>query len=220
MKKYLILFLIVSQFQLNGQTFTDCSDNYHKEFNKIRLHQTLKQLDNKVADSLIFAIGMNLDSCIIGKELPDYSLVGLSGKTYTNESLKGKVIVFNFWSVKCGPCVMEIPVLNRLYLSYKDNPAFMFISILFDDEEALEKFLERGLTKTRIVYEVIPNSKPVMKTTFKLIKEFPTNLFVDKEGKVFMKTNGGISDSKYEQKLEARLRSVIDSELNKSASAR
>jgi thiol-disulfide isomerase/thioredoxin len=220
MKKYFTLFLVVIQFQIHGQTFTDCSDNYHKEFNKIELQRTLEQLDNKVADSLKFAIGMNLDSCIIGKELPDYSLVGLSGKTYTNESLKGKVVVFNFWSVNCGPCIMEIPVLNRLYLSYKDNPNFTFISILLDKEEALEKFLERGLTKTRIVYEVIPNSKAVMKSTFKLIKAFPTNLFVDREGKVFMKTIGGISDPKYEQKLEGKLRSVIDNELNKIASAR
>jgi thiol-disulfide isomerase/thioredoxin len=161
---------------------------------------------------------MNLDSCIIGKELPDYSLVGRSGKTYTNESLKGKVVVFNFWYVNCGPCIVEIPVLNRLYLSYKNNNDLVFISILRDAEEDLEKFLEKGLTK-RIDYEVIPNSKAIMRGTFK-IHVFPTNLFVDREGKIFMKTIGGIMDSKDEQKLEAKFRSIIDKELNKSANAR
>ena len=221
MKKYLTLFLLAIQFfQLNGQTFSDCSNNYHTAFNKIQLQRTLKQLDNKVADSLIFAIGTNLDSCILGKEIPDYSLVGLSGKTYTNESLKGKVVMFNFWSVNCGPCIVEIPVLNKLYLSYKDNKDFMLISILLDKEEALEKLLEKGLTKRRIAYEVIPNSKAIMKDMFKSIKAFPTNLFIDEEGKIFVKTVGGIIDPKDEQKLEIELRSIIDNELNKSANAR
>ena len=90
-----------------------------------------------------------LQSCIIGKELPAYSLVGRSGKTYTNEDLKGKVVVLNFWSVNCGPCVMEIPVLNKLYLSYKDNKDVVFISILLDKEEALEKLLRKRIDKKK-----------------------------------------------------------------------
>jgi thiol-disulfide isomerase/thioredoxin len=221
MKRHLALILIVIQFfQLNGQTFTDCSNNYHDAFNKVQLQRTLKRVDNNTADSLISVLNASLDSCIIGKEMPDYSLVGLSGKIYTNESLKGKVVLFNFWSVNCGPCVVEIPALNKLYLSYKDNKDFVFISILLDKEEDLEKFLEKGLTKRRIVYEVIPNSKAILKDKFKSIKAYPTNLFIDREGKIFMKTIGGIIDSKDEQKLEAKLRSIIDNELNKSADAR
>ena len=52
-----------------------------------------------------------------------------------------------------------------------------------------------------------------MKDTFKLVKALPTNLFVDKEGKIFMRTTGGIIDSKDEEKLEAKFRSIIDNEL-------
>ena len=108
---------------------------------------------------------------------------------------------------------MEIPVLNKLFLSYKDNKDVVFISILLDKEEALENFLEKGLTKRRIAYEVVPDSKALMKGTFKLIKGYPTNLFIDREGKIFMRTYGGIVDPKDEDELEAKLRGIIDNEL-------
>jgi thiol-disulfide isomerase/thioredoxin len=221
MKKHVaFILLVVQSFQLNGQTFTDCANNYHDAFNKVQLQRTLKEVDDDSADRLLSAISVTMDSCIISKKIPEYSLRGLSGKIYTNEGLKGKVVLFNFWSVNCGPCVMEIPVLNKLYHSYKDNKDFVLISILLDNQGDLETFLEKGLTKRRIVYEVIPNSKAILKDTFKFIKAYPTNLFVDREGKVFMKTIGGIVDSKDEQELEAKLRSIIDNELNKSAAAR
>ena len=196
-----------------AQTFNDCALSYHEKYNKMAFEAGRKLITKATADSLRAVLDEEVQSCIIGKELPAYSLVGRSGKTYTNEDLKGKVVFFNFWSVNCGPCVMEIPVLNKLYLSYKGNEDVVFISILADKEEALEKFLENGLTKKRIAYDVVPDSKAKMKDTFKLIKGYPTNLFVDREGKIFMRTYGGIIDPKDEDKLEAKLRGIIDNEL-------
>jgi thiol-disulfide isomerase/thioredoxin len=196
-----------------AQTFNDCALSYHEKYNKMNYEQGRYLITRKTADSLRVVFDEELQRCIMGKEMPAYSLVGRSGKTYTNEDLKGKVVVLNFWSVNCGPCVMEIPVLNKLYLSYKDNKDVVFISILLDKEDALEKFLEKGLTKRRIVYEVVPDSKALMKDTFKLIKGYPTNLFIDREGKIFMRTYGGIIDPKDEDNLEAKLRSIIDNEL-------
>ena len=196
-----------------AQTFDDCALSYHQKYNEMAFEAGRKLITKTTADSLRTMLDEELQSCIIGKELPAYSLVGRSGKTYTNEDLKGKVVVLNFWSVNCGPCIMEIPVLNKLYLSYKDNKDVVFISILLDKEEALENFLEKGLTKRRIVYEVVPDSKALMKGTFKLIKGYPTNLFIDREGKIFMRTFGGIIDPKDEDELEAKLRGIIDNEL-------
>jgi thiol-disulfide isomerase/thioredoxin len=196
-----------------AQTFNDCALNYHEKYKKMNFERGRYLITRKTADSLRAVLDAELQSCILGKELPPYKLVGLSGKIYTNEDLKGKVVVLNFWSVNCGPCVMEIPVLNKLYLSYKDNEDVVFISILLDKQEDLEKFLEKGLTKRRIIYEVTPDSKAIMKDTFKLVKAFPTNLFIDREGKIFMRTYGGIIDSKDEEELEAKFRSIIDNEL-------
>ena len=217
--RHLSLLLLFFCLQANAQTFDECSDNYYTRFKQLQLQRTLKQVGDKTADSVMFALGVDLDSCIIGKQMPEFELVGVSGKKYTNESLKGKVVLFNFWSVNCGPCVVEIPVFNRLFLSYRDMKDFVLISILWDKEEAMNKFLTTGLTKRRIAYEVIPDSKSLMKGTFKSVKALPTNLFMDREGKIFMKTVGGIIETKDEQRLEDNLRSIIDGELSKSVAA-
>lgn len=218
MRKCIALILVLQGFGSDAQTFADCAERYHSDFSKVQLEFIAKKINRAALDSAIFTLEESLDTCIIGKEIPEYSLVGRSGKIYTNESLKGKVVVFNFWSVNCGPCIGEIPVLNRIHLSYKQNEDFVLISILLDNEESLEKLLEGGLTKRRMVYEVVPDSKAMMKSTFKLVKAYPTNLFVDREGKIFMKTVGGIIDTKDEQKLEMKFREIIDSVLNKESS--
>jgi hypothetical protein len=110
---------------------------------------------------------------------------------------------------------LEIPVLNRISLKYKDNEDFVLISILLEKEGELEKFLNNGLTKKRIAYEVVPDSKAIVKDTFKSIKGYPTNLFLDRDGRLFEKTVGAIADPKDEHKLEAKLMSIIDKELYK-----
>jgi thiol-disulfide isomerase/thioredoxin len=164
-----------------GQTFNDCSLNYHTKYNKIAMEAGRHFITRKTSDSLRAVLDAELEHCIIGKEIGDYTLTGRSGKTYTQDSLKGKVVLFNFWSVNCGPCIIEIPWLNKLYRSYKENKDFVLISILLDKEEDLDKLLNRGLTKTRIGYEVVPNAKSIIKENFKLVKAYPrTSLLIER----------------------------------------
>jgi len=143
MYKYFILVLcVVLITQADAQTFADCSKRYDVQYKNVMTQVRLKELDRRGSDSVRYILDKELDNCIMGKDIPEFSLVGRSGKVYTKESLKGKVVVLNFWSVNCGPCLMEIPVLNRLQQMYKDSSDFIFISILYDKDEELVKFLE------------------------------------------------------------------------------
>jgi thiol-disulfide isomerase/thioredoxin len=214
--KYVLLTLFIHfNLPMSGQTFNECAQTYADEMKKIELKRTLKQITIPRWDSLRRVLDTNLNACITGKTAPDFNLTGRSGTTYTNELLKGKIVIMNFWSLNCGPCVGEIGVLNRLHQTYKDNTEVIFLSILLDKEDALEAFLQKGLTKRRIFYEVMPDSKAMIKE-LKLIRGYPTNLFIDRAGKVFMRTDGGITDPKEEEALESKFRSIIDGALNKT----
>ena len=48
----------------------------------------------------------------ISKELPPFQIADIDGNKYNQESLRGKVVVFNFWGIQCAPCKKEIPQLN------------------------------------------------------------------------------------------------------------
>lgn len=68
-----------------------------------------------------------------------FALKDLAGKTYTQHSWPGKVLVINFWATWCPPCLKEIPGFIRLQEKYgKDGLQFVGISV--DTPEAVARF--------------------------------------------------------------------------------
>ena len=73
---------------------------------------------------------------------PEISLIDIGGNNINSKSLKGKVVVINFWGIKCKPCVQEIPKLNSLVKDYQ-NQEIAFVAIASDTNEELNKFLAK-----------------------------------------------------------------------------
>lgn len=70
-------------------------------------------------------------------------LLRVSGKVEENiKSLKGKVVVLEFWATWCAPCIGAMPHLNELSRKYKDK-GVQFISITDETAEKVELFLKR-----------------------------------------------------------------------------
>ncbi len=57
------------------------------------------------------------ESVIVGSPSPAFALTSLEGAKVTSTSLKGEIVVLNFWATYCQPCRAEIPELNRFAAS-------------------------------------------------------------------------------------------------------
>ena len=57
----------------------------------------------------------------IGQEAPDLMLESPEGEMISLSSLRGKIVLIDFWAAWCPPCRRENPNLVRLYLDYKDK---------------------------------------------------------------------------------------------------
>jgi uncharacterized protein (TIGR03435 family) len=82
----------------------------------------------------------------VGETAPPLKLTGLlqaSGKLEQNiKSLKGKVVVLEFWATWCAPCIAAMPHLNDLSEKYKDK-GVQFISITDEITEKANNFLKK-----------------------------------------------------------------------------
>ncbi len=68
------------------------------------------------------------------KLAPDFVLAGLDGKEHSLTELRGKFALVNFWATWCTPCKAEMPTLESIHNTLK-NDAFaaqilLFISLL------------------------------------------------------------------------------------------
>jgi thiol-disulfide isomerase/thioredoxin len=71
----------------------------------------------------------------VGKPFEIAFTEAIKGGEVSSESLKGKVVIVDFWATWCGPCVGEMPNMKKLYAKYKDK-GVEFIGVSLDRPRA------------------------------------------------------------------------------------
>jgi thiol-disulfide isomerase/thioredoxin len=83
---------------------------------------------------------------------PDLELAGAEGGAVRLSQLKGNVVLINVWATWCGPCRMELPVVQRLYDKYSDRN-FVVLAVNIDaDRNRVNPFLTRYNISLPIYY--------------------------------------------------------------------
>ncbi len=95
-------------------------------------------------------------------------------------SLKGNVVVLEFWATWCAPCIAAMPHLNELTEQFKDKPV-KFISITDEDEATVTPFLRRRTIKGWVGLDL---DRSVLDTYNVDRNGLPLTIVVDREGKI------------------------------------
>lgn len=115
------------------------------------------------------------------KEPSSFQITDIDGTSYDLETLKGKVVVFNFWGIQCRPCKREIPQLNNLVKQYANHDDVVFLAISSDRKEKLKEFLQH----TKFDYQLVSEMDYLINKILDykgLI--WPSHAVLNKEGKV------------------------------------
>ena len=83
-----------------------------------------------------------LPSPLVGRPMPEFSLVAMDGRAVTAESLRGRPALINFWASYCVPCRAEHEVLTAAQEAHGDQLAI--VGVLYEDRvEDARAFLAR-----------------------------------------------------------------------------
>lgn len=140
----------------------------------------------------------------IGKPLPDFSLNDLQNNKLAKSLLQGKIVIINFWSTTCGPCLKEMPSLSKLADKYA-NQDLVFLA--FPPESAVN--IQKVLSKRKFTYLVVPQAQALFSALG--IKSYPFHFIVDRAGFIQDIYSGAMVNSKTnESVLDTRLVSAIE----------
>ncbi len=121
-----------------------------------------------------------------GKQAPGFELTGLDGKPVSLGQFKGRVVLLNFWSTLCGPCVAEMPSLNRLYLSLKDR-GFEVVSVAID---ASDKPVREFVGEKKIAFTVLVDREKEVFFDDYAGPSLPANYLIDRNGTILETVSG------------------------------
>ena len=112
----------------------------------------------------------------------EIALPSAAGDTIRLSSLKGKVVLIDFWASWCGPCRSANKNFTKLYPKYK-NKGFEILAVSLDDDDRAWK---KAIVKDKITWpQVIDRGGWEAKTAMHWnIMALPTSYLVDKDGRL------------------------------------
>ncbi len=110
--------------------------------------------------------------------LPAFELATMDGGRLHSDSLRGRVSVVNFWGKWCGPCVAEMPELQRLWRQVAADSGVRLLTINNDQNLAeVREWMQRHRYDMPVLVDSGYASRNSMHT-------YPTTWFVDRDGRI------------------------------------
>lgn len=107
----------------------------------------------------------------------DFKVTSLTGETKSRSSLKGKVVLLNFWATWCPPCKQEIPTIEKLHNEMKGQNFEVFAVSVGESPDTVKKFV----AQQKMTYPIYLDPQNLLSRTY-ASQGIPTTYLIDKNG--------------------------------------
>jgi peroxiredoxin len=127
-----------------------------------------------------------------GTKAPDFRATTVDGKTVTLSSLKGKVVILDFWAVWCKPCMLSMPGLQAVYREAKPQGVVVLSVNTWDEKPKFVSWVRKNAGKKydfTFVRDPAEGDHDAIRTAsiaqrLYKVPGIPTMYVIDREGKV------------------------------------
>lgn len=122
----------------------------------------------------------------VGRAMPDFTLHALDGQPVL-VAPSGKVMILNFWAIRCEPCRDEMPDLNRFFQKYGEQVVFYAVN-LQEPAEVVNNFMYRNGYSIPTLLDSTGEIGDLFAVRF-----IPTTVVVDRNGVIQVHRVGGLT---------------------------
>ena len=117
----------------------------------------------------------------------DFTARDKDGKTGKLSDFKGKKVYINMWASWCGPCMREIPELEKVYQKYKNNKDYVFLSMTSPNDAEFKNQSPQDNDRFIINYAIL---------------SFPTHILINSDGTFETRIAGAVTEESLTKELE------------------
>ena len=119
------------------------------------------------------------DTLRAGAPAPGFELESSSGKPVSLSSLKGQIVLVNFWASWCGPCRKEMPILEQLSHQYHNKGVTLVGVNVEPDSDAATTWLKATPVSFPILFDVDSKVSKLYQ-----VEGMPNTVILDRKGNV------------------------------------
>lgn len=135
-------------------------------------------------------------SSLFAKKAPDFKFKSLEGKEISLSEFKGKVVLVNFWATWCGPCIHEMPDLQKLSEKYKEKG----LQVLGLTVQSRPNQIPEKVKMTGVTYPILLDTESVVEK-FGGFYSIPQTFIIDQNGEIIEQITGPRSFKQFEKKI-------------------
>ena len=146
----------------------------------------------------------SLPSALLDKPMPAWTLPELftPEKTFSSQSMRGKVWVLNVWATWCQPCKQEHPVLLQLK---RDGLKVPLVGLIYRDQATSA---DQWLRDEGNPYDIVVMEPTASATLDMGVTGVPETFIVDKNGTIRRRISGAITPSRWAEEVEPLLKEL------------